>query len=133
MKTYADSCFHAKQYLIKPCDTVLLQQHQDNKLPTPFNNKPYTVVITKGSMITAICKGHQVTYNSNHFKLIPTPHHLSSKFSDNTDREDDDTLTEPSSTPAQPLEQQRRYPMRQTRRRPRHLQQYKQYKIKQKN
>ena len=72
MKTYADKRTHAKSYLIKVDDTILLKVKQEGKLMLPYKPIPYKVITVKGSTITAKLENsnHTVSQNSSFFKLI---------------------------------------------------------------
>ena len=70
MKKNADITNHAKPRDITTGDIILFRQKKCNKLMTPFNPKPYTVVAVKGTMVTAKRQDHEITRNLSHFKLI---------------------------------------------------------------
>ena len=61
LKTNADITNHAKPRALVIGDNVLLKQKKCNKLTTPFDPKPYTVVAVKGMMVTARRKKHEIT------------------------------------------------------------------------
>ena len=71
MKIYADQKGNAQERKITPGEVVLMKQHKQNKLSTPYNPKPFVVKETKGSMITASNGSDTVTRNSSHFKVVP--------------------------------------------------------------
>ena len=47
-----------------------MKQHDQNKLSTPYNPKPFVGKKTKGSIITASNGSDTVTRNSSHFKVV---------------------------------------------------------------
>ena len=73
IKMYADKRANAKPSPIREGDTVLLRQEKKNKLSTPFEGIPYTVVQTKGSMVTGkrVTEGRMLTRNTKDFKSCP--------------------------------------------------------------
>lgn len=71
MKAYGDQKRHAAPSTLSPGDPVLVKQPKANKTTPPFDPKPYTVVQTKGSMITAQRGPSSIVRNSSHFKMIP--------------------------------------------------------------
>ena len=124
MKTYADRRNHAATRLIKVEDRVLVKQDTINKLSTYFNNKPYTVIAVKGTMITAKRNTHQITRNSSGMKTIPADSHHGYIPSSNEEEEEesDVPITTAKSTPAVTTSQHRshyspprHYPSRQHR------------------
>ena len=62
---------HAATHLIKVGDRLLVKQDKRNKLSTYFNNKPYTVIAVKETMINEKRNNHQITRNSSWMKTIP--------------------------------------------------------------
>ena len=72
MKTYADKQRNVKPHGFQIGDTVLVKQQKNNKLTTPYSDKPYIIIKIKGSMITAkrIEDEKTITRNSSHFKTI---------------------------------------------------------------
>ena len=70
MKICTDQKGNAQERKITPEEVVLMKQHQQNKLSTPYNPKPFVVNETKGSMITASNGSDTVTRNSSHFKVV---------------------------------------------------------------
>ncbi|KAJ8025023.1 hypothetical protein HOLleu_35112 [Holothuria leucospilota] len=61
---------HAKPAQIKVGDRVLLREKKRNKVSSPFNCNPYTVVEVKGSM-TSAKRGEQIVRrNSSFFKPV---------------------------------------------------------------
>ena len=72
MKTYADKQRNVKPHGFHIGDTVLVKQQKNNKLTTPYSDKPYIIIKIKGSMITAkrIEDDKTITRNSSHFKTI---------------------------------------------------------------
>ena len=71
MKIYADQKVYAQERNITPGEVVLMKQHKQNKLSTPYNPKSFAVKKTKGSMITASNESDTVTRNSSQFKVLP--------------------------------------------------------------
>ena len=71
MKTFADQRRHTQPSTLGPGDRVLVKQRKTNKLSIPFDPKPYTVVLKKGSLVTAERGGHHITRNSSFFKRLP--------------------------------------------------------------
>ena len=69
-KLYSDKKMGAKQSVTKPGDTVLVKQPKKNKLTSPFNPKPGTVLERKGSMVTVHHGDRTVTRDASHFKRI---------------------------------------------------------------
>ena len=61
----------ARKSEFKIGDTVLVKQERKNKMSTPFNPKPHTIVDIKGTMITASRDGTKITRNASHYKLLP--------------------------------------------------------------
>lgn len=114
MKAHSDARRHATPSNIKPGDTVLCRQPKQNKLTTPYNAEPLTVIDVKGSMITAGRSGYTTTRNSSFFKKIvrdnpDTLMDLSSEVS-----EEVGPATPPPAPPP-------RYPVRENRRPPAYL------------
>ena len=72
-KWYADHRRGAKPSRIKPGDKVLIKQKVQNKLDTPFCPIPGTVLLKRGSMITAQHQDRKVTRDISHFKLVENP------------------------------------------------------------
>ena len=70
MKFHADKNMHKNRPMFQEGDKVLVSQVKRNKMMTPYNPKPYRVVRTRGTMVTAACNGHQITRNQSHFKLL---------------------------------------------------------------
>ena len=74
MKVYADKRQHAKANSINIGDTVIVRQHKQNKLSTPYDPAPLVVKERKGTMITPERKdGSKVTRNVSMFHRIPQP------------------------------------------------------------
>ena len=71
MKIYADQKGNAQEREITPAEVVLMKQHEENKLSTTYNAKPFVVKETKCSMITASNGSDTVTRNSSQFKVVP--------------------------------------------------------------
>ena len=71
MKMNADKKRKARKSEFKIGDTVLVKQERKNKMSTPFNPKPLTIVDIKGTMITASREGTKITRNASHYKLLP--------------------------------------------------------------
>ena len=83
MKAYADKREHAKQPNIKEGDCVLIRRDgMITKGQTPYHMKPYTVIKTKGSMITAQRKQHRITRTVSRFKRINKQPRIESHESD---------------------------------------------------
>ena len=109
MKTNADITNHAKPRALMIGDNVLLRQKKCNKLTTPFDPKPYTVIAVKGTMVTAKRQNHEVTRNSSYFKLIPG--HV--RDDEQSDNDSTDEEVKPIQQEGQQQENQlRRYPLR---------------------
>ena len=70
MKRYADRKRHAKSRAIVPGTAVLVRQRKRDKLTSPFDHRPYTVIQKKGTMITAQRGDRNITRNSSHFKPV---------------------------------------------------------------
>ena len=70
MKSYADKKRHAITRQMLPGNTVSVGQHRKDKLTSPFDHRPYTVVNRKGILITAKRNDRNITRNASHFKLI---------------------------------------------------------------
>jgi hypothetical protein len=70
MKEYADTAAKAKPHNFQVGDTVLVRQKRVNKLSSPYNKHPYTIVKIKGSMITGRNTTSYITRNSSQFKKI---------------------------------------------------------------
>ncbi|XP_060776523.1 uncharacterized protein LOC132885998 [Neoarius graeffei] len=103
MKTYSDTCQHARPHPFQPGDMVLCSQPRHNKLTPAYNPKPYKVTTVKGTMVTAERSGHSVTRNSSFFKkLSPTLH--------DTAAEEEDDVTPDVTTGTAPV--LARYPAR---------------------
>ena len=83
MKAYVDKREHAKQPNIKEGDCVLIRRDgMITKGQTPYHMKPYTVIKTKGSMITAQRKQHRITRTVSRFKRINKQPRIESHESD---------------------------------------------------
>ena len=70
MKIYTDQKGNAQERKITPEEVVLMKQHKQNKLSTPYNPNPFVVKDTKGAMITASNGSDTVKRNSSHFKVV---------------------------------------------------------------
>ena len=114
MKEYADTTAKARPHSFKVGDTVLVRQRLVNKLSSPYNKHPYTIVQIKSSMITARNATSYITRNSSQFKKVTTP----TQQDYAADPLDDEKVNNP--TPDHP-EEFRRYPARQNRRPPERL------------
>lgn len=68
-KTLLDIRRHAIHFITKPGDILCWQQEQ-NKLTTPYNEKPPTVTNVKGTMVTAEGSGYTITRNCSFFKRL---------------------------------------------------------------
>ena len=68
-------------------DTVLVRQKRVNKLSSPYNKHPYTIVKIKGSMITARNATSYITRNSSQFKKITITTHQQDHAADPFDDE----------------------------------------------
>ena len=71
MKEYADERRHTRPNSLTPGDCVLIKQRKTNKLSTPFNPRPLTIIHRKGSMITATRGSKRIVRNSSHFRRVP--------------------------------------------------------------
>ena len=63
MKRYADRKRHAKSRAIVPGNAVLVRQRKRDKLTSPFDHRPYTVIQKKGTLITAQRGDRNITRN----------------------------------------------------------------------
>jgi hypothetical protein len=115
MKEYADTAAKAKPHSFQVGDTVLVRQKRVNKLSSPYNKHPYTIVKIKGSTITARNSTSYITRNSSQFKKITITTHQQDHAADPFNDED---INIP--TPDHPAEI-RRYPTRENRRPPERL------------
>lgn len=116
MKVYADTATNGRPHTLQVGDTVLARQRRQNKLSSPYNKHPYTIVQIKGSMITARNATSYITRNSSQFKKISiTPRRQDHAIDDPLD---DEEINNP--TPNHPAEM-RRYPTRENRRPPERL------------
>ena len=70
MKTHADEKSRATSSEIVVGDIVLVRQTKENKLSTRYNSKPYKVVEQRGSRVTVLSNGHNITRNISFFKKI---------------------------------------------------------------
>ena len=70
MKRYADLYQHVKHREFNLKDPVLHAWDRTNKFQPLFDQHPYRVSAKKGTMITATRSDHQITRNSNKFKII---------------------------------------------------------------
>lgn len=71
MKDYSDQRHHHVPSMIKVGDKVLIKQQRKNKLSTPFDPEPVTVVGRKGSMlILRKHDGTELARNVSHAKRI---------------------------------------------------------------
>lgn len=77
-KEYADISRHAKSHDIQLGDTVLVVQPKVNKLTTPYNPQPFTVIRVEGTKITAMCGQRTITRNASLFKKIRAKHNNNS-------------------------------------------------------
>jgi hypothetical protein len=102
MKEYADTAAKAKPHSFQVGDTVLVRPKRVNKLASPYNKHPYTIVKIKGTMTTARNATSYITRNSSQFKKITT--HQQDRVADPFD---DEEINIP--TPDHPAEI-RRYP-----------------------
>ena len=114
MKEYADTATKARPHSFKVGDTVLVRQILVNKLSSPYNKHPYTIVQIKGSMITTRNAASYITRNSSHFKKVT----ITTKQDYAAGPLDDEKVNNP--TPDHPVEI-RRYPAKQNRRPPERL------------
>ena len=73
MKEYANTATKARPHSFKVGDTVLVRQRLVNKLSSPYNKHPYTIVQIKGSIITARNATSYITRNSSQFKKVTIP------------------------------------------------------------
>ncbi|CAB4008646.1 hypothetical protein BSL78_21779 [Paramuricea clavata] len=110
MKVYADTAAKAKPHSFQVGDTVLVRQKRVNKLSSPYNKHPYTIVKIKGSMITARNATSYITRNRSQFKKITITTHQQDHVPDPFDDEETNIPT-----PDHPAEI-RRYPTRENRR-----------------
>ena len=60
----------AKSRAIVPGNALLVRQRKRDKLTSPFDHRPYTVIQKKGTMITAQRGDRNITRNSSHFKPV---------------------------------------------------------------
>ena len=67
-KKYIDKRRNAKESDISVEDTVLVKQQYKNKFSSRFDKTPYTVILRKGTMITAEKDTRRITRNVSHFK-----------------------------------------------------------------
>ena len=67
-KKYIDKRRNAKESDISVRDTVLVKQQYKNKFSSRFDKTPYTVILRKGTMITAENDTRRITRNVSHFK-----------------------------------------------------------------
>ena len=67
-KDYIDKRRHARESDISVGDTVLVKQQYKNKFTSRFDKTPYTVILRKGTMITAENDTRRITRNVSHFK-----------------------------------------------------------------
>ena len=67
-KAYADHRRGATSPIFKVGDQVLVRQRKRNKLTSRFDCRPYEIIATKGTMITARQNDHHITRNCSHFK-----------------------------------------------------------------
>ncbi|CAB3986288.1 Hypothetical predicted protein [Paramuricea clavata] len=76
MKENADTAAKAKPHSLQVEDTVFVHQKHINKLSSPYNKHPYTIVKTKGSMITARNATSYITRNGStrSSRKSPSPH-----------------------------------------------------------
>ena len=114
MKEYADTAAKARPHSFKVGDTVLVRQRLVNKLSSPYNKHPYTIVQIKGSMITARNATSYITRNSSQFKKVT----ITTQQDYAAEPLDDEKVN--NLTPDHPVEI-RRYPARQNRRPPERL------------
>ena len=72
MKLITDKNRNVRTSTLCVGDTVLVRQKKLNKLSTPFDPLPYTIVQMKGSMVTAKRDGTNkwITRNSSFFKKV---------------------------------------------------------------
>ena len=70
MKIYSDSRRNARVSTINIGDLVLVRQAKRNKLSSPYDPAPLTVIGVKGSMVTAKRKNQVITRNTSFFKKI---------------------------------------------------------------
>ena len=76
MKANADQKAYVKPNPVNVVDWVLCKQSKQNKLTTPYYQKPIQVPTRKGTWITAIVDGKQITRHANHFKMYHPPRSL---------------------------------------------------------
>ncbi|CAL9697210.1 unnamed protein product [Knipowitschia caucasica] len=108
MKDNADLKRHATPHSLTLGDTVLHRQPKHNKLSPPYNTKPYKVTKVNGSAVTATRDGHSIVRSASFFKKI-TP-------------DIKNVIINPKDSPVTCVEP--RYPSRNNRRLPAHLQDY---------
>lgn len=70
IKQYADEKRKATQHKIKIGAQVLVKQQKTDKLSTPYNPQPYTVIKQHGSMITAKTEDKEITGDASFCKKI---------------------------------------------------------------
>ena len=75
MKSYADTKANAKKSNIHEGDLVLLHQEKRDKLSSPFETTPYSVVEKKGTMVIAerVSDSRTVARNTSDFKGYSAP------------------------------------------------------------
>ncbi len=74
-KQYADRKSYVKASSLKVGDLVLVRNERKGKLQPVYDPKPYTVTMTKGTMVTAsrVNPRHVITRNSSFFKMLKVP------------------------------------------------------------
>ncbi|GAA6091500.1 uncharacterized protein K02A2.6-like [Tachysurus ichikawai] len=130
MKQYSDKRKRVSTSGLTTGDSILIREKTKGKLKTPYNPKPYKVIKTKGTMITAQRGQHIITRNTSHFKTLKQRVHVS--LGDLSDDEMDEfdygdrphEQRRPPNVPENPEQRERRYPRRGNRKRPRKLMDY---------
>eukprot|EP00794_Sanderia_malayensis_P004215 gene4215-4778_t len=115
MKNYADTRNRSKESNINIGDVVLVKQPKRNKFTTRFNPDKYSVIAKNGTMITAEnSKGHKITRNISFFRKVDFK--MDASDIDSSDGYDDDHDDDVENRD-EPIVMQRRYPLRNERRR----------------
>ena len=96
MKRYADRKRHAKSRAIVPGNALLVRQRKRDKLTSPFDHRPYTVIQKKGTMITAQRGDRNITKNSSHFK------HVKLETTVIVESDNDENIDSPTGTSSSP-------------------------------
>ncbi|GAA6090010.1 uncharacterized protein K02A2.6-like [Tachysurus ichikawai] len=130
MKQYSDKRKRVSTSELTTGDCILIREKTKGKLKTPYNPKPYKVIKTKGTMITAQRGQHIITRNTSHFKPLKQRVHV--PLCDLSDDEMDEfdygdrpqEQRRPPNVPENPEQRERRYPRRENRKRPQKLMDY---------